>query len=483
MNRSQTSFQFNRVARFKRVTRLLPFLFLAILVTFLVRHHVFFWDTVQLGSKHAHFYYENHFSKLLLPEEIDSGHPPTFGLYIAAMWLIFGKTLTVSHFAMLPFLFGIIYFLWEIGKWIAGQDRVIFLLLLVLADPTLAAQCILVSPDVVLVCFFLMGIYAILKNQNWLKALAMLGLAMISMRGMMTVAALFLFEVSINFKNRRSLLQLLLNKLPFYLPAGIFGLTFLIWHYTQTAWIGYHSDSPWAPSFASVNAKGLLKNIAVFGWRMLDFGRVFVWMVLLYLLWQRSALKLQTVRRFFFLFIACLLILTPTALLYNALSAHRYLLPIYLSLSLLTFAAIFQSSIKKNVRLLSFLIVFLGLASGNFWIYPDKIAQGWDASLAHVPYYSLRAKMLDYIQNQPLPLDSIGTAFPEIGPLKYRDLSGREIGFAEKNLASQSYILYSNVMNDFTDEERAELQQHWQPVQVISQGGIRFVLYRKISLR
>jgi hypothetical protein len=41
---------------------------------------------VQLGSKHADFYFSSHFSGLLLPNDIDSGHIPTFGLYIALVW-------------------------------------------------------------------------------------------------------------------------------------------------------------------------------------------------------------------------------------------------------------------------------------------------------------------------------------------------------------------------------------------------------------
>jgi hypothetical protein len=191
-----------RSVAFDRVARLTPlFCFtIAAVAIYLVRYHVFFWDTVQLGSKHAHFYYEHNFATLLLPQEIDSGHPPTFGLYLAALWLIFGKTLPVSHFAMLPFVWGILYFLWKIGKSITEERKALFLLGMAMVDPTLASQCLLISPDVALACFFLMGVYAILQRHKWLKLLAMLGLAMVSMRGMMTVAALFCFEITIYFK-------------------------------------------------------------------------------------------------------------------------------------------------------------------------------------------------------------------------------------------------------------------------------------------
>ncbi|MFN7115937.1 MAG: hypothetical protein ACK4TA_04010 [Saprospiraceae bacterium] len=475
----------NRVARYPRVTRLIlpAFLLLATLATYLVRHHVFFWDTVQLGAKHAYFYYEHQFSQFLLPTEIDSGHPPTFGMYLAFLWIIFGKSLAVSHFAMLPFLYGIVYFLWRIGKIISDERYVIFLLLFALADPTLAAQCLLISPDVILTCFFLMGVFAILQKLSFLKALAMLGLAMISMRGMMTVAALFLFNMIMQYHNWKAIPRLLLQTIPYYIPAGLFALAFLGWHYAQTGWIGYHPDSPWAPSFAKVNLQGFIKNIIILGWRMLDFGRVFIWMILLYLLFQqkryRLLLKQAAIRPFYWLLILCFIVLTPTLLLYQSLSAHRYLLPIYLALTLFTFAVLFAFLDNKKASIIYAFIIIVGLASGNLWRYPDTIAQGWDASLAHLPYYKVRQKMLEYLDNQDIPFNAIGTAFPEIGSRQFRDLSDRVEGFAEKDLATQTYILYSNVMNDFSDAEVDTLQQHWTPLQTFAQGGVRMVLYTR----
>lgn len=469
-------------AKLEPVFIISAFLFV-LLVTYLVRHHVFFWDTVQLGSKHAHFYYENHFSQWLLPASIDSGHPPTFGIYLAFVWSLFGKSLAVSHFAMLPFLFGILYFLWQIGKIIAGERNAVLLVLLGIADPTLAAQGVLISPDIVLACFFLMAVCAILKDQKILKTLTLLGLALISMRGMMTVAALFLFEIALQNKNWKPFFAKLGNIALPYFPAGLFGILFLSWHYFQTGWIGYHPDSPWAPSFVRVGVAGFIKNIAVLGWRMLDFGRIALWIILIFVLFkQRSILFSQhqtSISLFFKLFVACSFVLTPTLLLYQALSAHRYLLPVYLSLSLLAFTLLFKTFQQRKTAIFYTLLIVLGLASGNFWMYPDKIAQGWDASLAHLPYYKVRGEMLTYLSSSSIPLDSIGTAFPEIGPLQFRDLSDRLEGFTEKDFATQQYILYSNVMNDFTDEEVLTLQQHWTPIKTYTRHGIFMTLYFK----
>ena len=140
---------------------------IVLMATWLVKDHPFFWDTVQLGSKQAHFFYENGFSSFILPVEIDSGHPPFFGAYLALMWQLFGKTLAVSHFAMLPFLLGNVYLLSKMAEWLRPDHRPSWLLLFAFADPVLASQSILVSPDIALVFFFLLGLCGILKNRKW----------------------------------------------------------------------------------------------------------------------------------------------------------------------------------------------------------------------------------------------------------------------------------------------------------------------------
>ncbi len=184
-----------------------------------------------------------------------------------------------------------------------------------------------------------------------------------------------------------------------------------------------------------------------------------------------------------------LLFLTPTLLLYKALSAHRYLLPVFLAITVWLYAMAAQSP-KHGLKVV--VVSALLLFGGNFWVYPQHIAQGWDATLAHWPYYELRRQALDFIEQADLPLDSIGTAFPEIGPLHYRDLGGfmdaardgisrrqRQLqhGFKTKDLDADPYILWSNVMNDFSDAERAALQQDWQPLRRWKKGAVEMVLY------
>ncbi len=458
------------------------FLLLTTAGVFAARHHVFFWDTVQLGAKHAYFYSDENFSQILLPREIDSGHPPAFGMYLAACWKIFGQTLPVSHFAMLPFLWGIVWLLFRIGARLGSTHTTWMLTLLVFADPVFAAQALLVSPDIALVCFFLLGVWAVLEDKPYILALAVTGLGMISMRGMMTAASIFTWQ-HLSFAQQPGKWRLW----P-YIPGGLLAGSYLLFHYLQTGWIGYHPDSPWAPSFERVGASGILRNIVIITWRLLDFGRVFLWIAFAGLVWHLQKRQLwpsiksnALFRQSLYLFIIAMLLLGIPLLFYRSISAHRYLLPVFLSLTMVFYATLVRilqapgGGPAKGI----FALAVGGLLCGSLWVYPPYIAQGWDASPAHLPYYGLRGQALHYIASERIPLEQVGTAFPEIGPLKYRDLSGREEGMKAKDLRSDRYVLWSNVMNDFSDAEREELQAHWKLRQHWRKGGVEVRLYEK----
>lgn len=498
--------------RLRDSSPLFLFFLLAFGAVWLAQYHPFFWDTVQLGAKHADFFYTTDFSQLLLPQEMDSGHPPLFGMYLAGCWRLFGATLPVSHWAMLPFLWGIVALLFALARHFGTPKTAWWLPLLVAADPVMAAQAVLVSPDVVLVFFFLLALWSIVRQKPVIQIIAIAGLALISMRGMMTAAMLFVWQfLFFSCEPRAASYELgspkpslaqwirpLLKQAFVFIPGAFLAGGWLLWHYLQTGWIGYHPDSPWALSFERVGAAGIARNGVILVWRLLDFGRIFVWAGVLFLLWQyrpvRALYQNKMQGQAVGLLLLALLFLSPTLLLYKALSAHRYLLPVFMALSLWLYTMAAQAP-KHGLKtvLLSAILLF----AGNFWVYPQHIAQGWDASLAHWPYYQLRQQALDFIEQENLPLDSIGTAFPEIGPLHYRDLSGfigaggtrevqtrdgisrRQYGFKTKDLDSDPYILWSNVMNDFSDAERAALQKDWQPMQRWKKGAVEMVLYRR----
>jgi len=466
----------------------LLFFLAVVVVTFFVRNNPFFWDTVQLASKHGHFFYETDFQSLILPTEIDSGHPPLFGMYVALVWKVFGKTLCASHFAMLPFLFGIVFFLLAIGNKLLEEKRAPWLVLLCFADPVLASQSVLVSPDLVLVCCFLMAVWAIWSEKSWWLALGVIGLGLISTRGMMVGLALFAFSI---FASSEKLdFPLFFKKLLPFLPGGLLSASFLLYHWTQAGWVGYHADSSWGPSFEQVDIQGFMRNIGIMAWRFLDFGRVFVWVgiaVLGFIGLRRSNWNVprfdrhqtgwQLVALTVFVFIA----IGPSQLLYKGLLSHRYFLPFFIPLNFTVLYFLCKTNqCVPNIQWNRLVIpaLCLGLASGNLWVYPQKTAMGWDSTLAHLPWYELEKQTEAFLKSENIPFDKVGTAFPNIGSRELYDLNGVADGFVEKNLATNCYVFYSNVMNDFSDTEIDEMQRDWVVVFQRKMGGVCTILYK-----
>lgn len=450
----------------------------ALVVCLLSQDHVFFWDTVQLSAKQAYWFYDHGPWAFLLPPELDSGHPPLMGWYLAMCWMAFGKSLLVSHWAMFPVVLAINYGLCHlVSLFYPAKECPLWLMLIFWLDPVLAGQLTLISPDLLLVAGFLTALYGIKKDKRTCVTGGALLLSLISMRGMMTVFALFVYELLSGRKFRPAALW---NQWLKYLPGVGLALVFLAWHYYRKGWIGYHPESPWAPSFELVSgSEAIFRNTAVLVWRLLDFGRVFLWLGILWLVWkQRNRSDLW---KLFVLPLVLALVFFPIIILYDNLSAHRYLLPFFLALSLSALQLLLgsvDSAFAKKIKIL----IIMGLATGNCWVYPARIAQGWDSTLAHISYYKHRAVVLDLMEAQGVAPDSVGTAFPEIGPRKYRDLSDEESGMIEKNLSGQSRVFYSNVMNDFTDAELEELSTNWVPVKTSGKWPVRVTLYEKKRL-
>lgn len=437
--------------------------------------HPFFWDTIQLASRQAQWYYDQHFNYLLLPDVIDSGHPSGFGMYLALCWQSFGQSLLLSHLAAFPFVILILSGLFRLSKNFDGYLTWIFPLLVVI-DSVFLGQISLVSPDVALFAFFIWGLLGVIEKRPKLLLLCSLVLAIISLRGMMAVLALYLFQV-VNGQDggwhRPG--HWLRSTLPF-IPAGLLALAFLGYHAWVKSWVGFHADSPWRESFTVVGFKGMLKNGVVLAWRIADYGRVFLVLAILGLAFKQ--LKTLKSNSFFSLVLITLLIQVPHFLLFQGVSAHRYLLPFYLALHLFFCSLLEQSQIKNKTKSIILGLVVFGLASGNFWIYPPAIAQGWDSTPAHWPHFALRKEVIAYLDQHDIPLEKVGTTFPEIGPLHWRDLNGRQDGFSPLNLSQNEYVYFSSVMNDFSDEDRKLLFEKWTPVLTFKKAGLKTILFK-----
>ena len=448
-------------------------------ISLLVAGEPFFWDTIQLGARHADWFYSQPLGTLLLPAEMDSGHIPAFGAYLAACWGIFGPTLLVSHLAMFPFIWLV---LWQGYRLVSdlplrlGNSGSLLAFLILVLDATLVAQLSLISPDIVLVGAFLLGINSILRKQPYWLTLAVVLLGLTSLRGMMVAFGLFLWQLLslLIDKSKQSFFELLLP----YLPGGLLASAYLLYHYFATGWVGTHPDSPWAASFASQGGVSLIKQAVIVAWRMVDFGRIFLVLALALSWWRSGWAWTVQIRSVCVLLLTMGVVLALPALVSPGLAQHRYLLPVYLTVAYL-FLLLLKEVKSKTWKITMTVVVLLGQVSGHFWVYPDHIAQGWDASLAHKPYFEAGAAGLAYLQQENIPLSSVGTAFPEVGEQHLRMLNGVKDGLVPYDLNQQDYIWYSNIMNDFSDEELLTLQKSWTPVFTFRKRGVHLEIYHR----
>lgn len=472
----------NLAAFFNSRLRYLLFFGLAIIGFFLSKDNPYFWDTVQFGSQHADWYLSTNFKFFILPEIIDSGHPPFFGMYIAAMWFMFGKSLAIAHLAILPFSLGSVYLLFKIGDYFLGREKSFFFVILAFADPTLTAQNILISPDAILIFFMLMTMYGIFYDKKWMLIIGAIGLASVSMRGMMLVFAFYIFEQVYDFylnKWNTFDFKTFTNRLLPYIPAGIFGLAFLGYHYYATGWNGHHANSAWAGCFEKVGWLGIVKNLAITVFRFLEFGRIGVALVVVFFLFFNFKSDKKTIQLLWLLIVVLVCIVLPQ-LQYKILLAPRYLLPISILLSLFCCRLLFNAdSLKSKNQLFIWSFVTIFLFSGNFWTYPKGIAMSWDSTLAHVNYFEPRKKMHEYLKERKIAHGRVGTGFPESSSTYSIDFSAENQSFKSIDLTKNEYIFYSNVINDFSDEELDELEKSWTKVKSYKKGNVEVVLYKR----
>lgn len=457
--------------------------FLLVVILFCITlKNSFFWDTIQLGSKHAGFYYSQNFSSLLLPDSIDSGHIPAFGMLLALAWKVFGRSLLVSHLFMLPFVLGILWQLRKLTAKIIPDKYAGWAFLLVLIDPTLLSQMTLVSPDVVLVFFFLSGWNSILENKKFLLSLSITCLFLVSMRGMMVSFCLLLLDVgqNISFSQKvKPVIRSLLQRSLIYLPALVIMLSFSVYHYQQKEWIGYHEDSPWAGSFERVGFSGLLHNMGILVWRIIDFGRIGIWAILLFMLYKfRGHTFVRKESRVLAVFFLILLVFLPLNMVWaKNLLGHRYLLPVFLAFALLCASLLFSSDMSKKLRRALVTLWIMVLLGGNLWVYPVKISQGWDATLGHLPYYKIRQQAIEYIDQQNIEFSSVQSFFPNVSTMDETDLNGDYRKFSSFT-NDQEYVLYSNVFN-VSDEEYHIIHNDYTVIRQFKKGFLYFNLCRK----
>ncbi|MCB9234153.1 MAG: hypothetical protein H6581_21030 [Bacteroidia bacterium] len=443
----------------------------------------FFWDTI-LHAKAASWYVETHFESLVLPQGLDAGHTPGFNLYLAAIWSLLGRNLLVSHLAMLPFVLGAAASYFLLVNRVLPEKARPFALILFLLEPAWLTQTTLISADLGLVCFFLLCLHLQVSGQRKWLALALIGLAFVTFRGIFAVGALVLLDI---FENGAKIqVKEILKKAPSYLPVAVLISLWLIWHHQKAGWWLAPPAETYGEHRQLLGLGGMLKNVAVIGWRFLDTGRAWLWLFLLTMLtlgiwrkWNPDPEFKRLVRLFILPSLLLGLIFVPFS---NPIGT-RYFMGSFLLFGLLV-AWIFTRIQSSKIRLVLMIGLGLGLLSGHFWIYPDSISKNWDSTLAHTPYFNQRQNMADFLAENKVDPSQICTDFPNINGFQYTDLQGPDAPFGSKyetGWTNCQFVWYSNIFNGFSDQELEDLKNpnQWKLIRKMGSWPVRTELYQK----
>lgn len=456
----------------------------ALLLFFISSNHSLFWDTVHYGSIQPNYYFSTNFENLFMPNEMDSGEVPFFAIYIATMWKLFGKSLEVSHFAILPFVLGVLCQLSKLCKKFIKSEFVGIAFLLIIVDTTLLSQITLVSPDIPLLFFFLLGLNAVLDNNKTALSISIIFLSVGITRGLILSFCLFIFDLYHNVlitRNRKNIILELLKRSVLFLPGLLIFLLYNYFHYILKGWVFTYEESPWIGTKELVDFKGFLVNIGYLCWRLVDFGKVIIWAIILFLILKLKSRfwKLPHSKPLAFLSITLLFFCHVDMLWAKNLLAHRYFIPVNICISLLCSSILFSETVSNKTRRLLVSLWFVFLISGSFWIYPDKIAKGWDSTLAHLPYYNLRLQAIDFLERKDIDFTEVQSFFPNVATIDAIDLNGDQRNFDNFD-GSSRYVFYSNIFN-VSDEEYDKIHdvKNYKSIKQFERNGVVVSIFEK----
>ncbi len=466
--------------------RIISLSIISAIIVFLSLDFGMFWDNVLFGSKVGNELFQNGiFNWGSISIANDAGHPPFLATLLAAGWKVFGKSLAVSHWIMYPFIFGALWQLYAFTSYfVKGKLQQALAFVLVVADPTLLSQVVLVGPEIIHVFLFFMALNAMLRNDLYLKVIGLALLGLVSYRGMMLCAGLFLIDMTIYTLINKRTFKSFFSKSTFfiYLISSIPSVIYIVWRLVVKGWVISQPLHQWGSALQFTSFTDFLinfaRNLLILGFQFADFGRLVIILFILFTFYKkRKNIKWEKYNYLLAIAICSTIIVVVTSLIIKNTMGHRYYVVSYISIALLSFVLIkeYKNTIAIYVSLL------LALIMGNFIVYSDSFAQGWDSSLAHLPYWNLRHKAINYMDGANLSIDKTATFFPNSTTIDNIDLNGDQRSFINFTGIEQ-YVFYSNVYN-LTDKELQTLKQEYHVIKSFEQRNVRIEIMERTTVQ
>ncbi len=455
------------------------------LLIFFNLNNPFFWDKDILDSEQAHYFLQNNFN-LVLPDSLDNGHIPVMGFILAVLWSYFGKSLIAGHLFM--YLISVVVFfqiIILIKRLFPKFKRKWLILAILLAETSLLTQMVVVSNDLLLVCFFLISLNGILGDKRYIFLIGLTGLSLTGIRGILTTFALFIFTSYYHWPRIRDSRFSLKELFKIYWYFGIsllLPVLYIFFHYYIKGWGVMNTNGPWSQLYEMVDMKGFLRNGIIFSWRMLDAGRAFIWIVFIGLLsksYKNDRWEIQRNTKIIgSLFLSLLIVYLPSSLFSKALIDNRYYIPLFLMFYLGVFSFINDINISGRLKNILYVLMFVSVLSGSFWVYPVRLSTCWSASLAHLPYFKAKDEMNRFIEKNGINRNDVKSFVPNVSKNKYVYLNDDDFRYEPANAKRDKYIFFSNVFN-CNDETLDGLNVDYTKVKEIKRGQVIVILYKR----
>ncbi|MFI5149364.1 MAG: hypothetical protein ACHQRM_06485 [Bacteroidia bacterium] len=460
-----------------------------ILITLFSSGIPLFWDAVYYALP-ATQEGKSGFNPLHVQEAYDTGGFPFYALLLKLAWRIFKFHLIITHIALLPFLWAIVFAFYRIGKLFLTEKILPWALLLLFLEPCFLTQAVLAAPDIILLSFFLLALMAMLEKRRMLFTLFLVFLFFCNVRGTFAIASLFILDYLFSNPLTRKKVNALLP----YIPVTLLAFSWFLYHHRVSGW---YVLSPLREQTDehSVSIRIMLKHIVLVVWKLIDSGRIILWIFLgfgfLYFRKNKDPLFSRMLLMILLPLLCFSALLIPIS---NPIGA-RYFMPVFV---LLIFPVCYLLQQWKTIQRIGSVILMAAiLLSGNYWIYPERLSNEWDTSLKVMPYFKLEQDMREFIyttslKNKEMNPYKIGTQFPLINSraetylshewnvpdiISYFDNELHYTNALDGPVSKFHYYLHSNVCNTDLLPQIEEVKKKWKLVKEFRQGLVYISLY------
>jgi hypothetical protein len=272
-----------------------------------------------------------------------------------------------------------------------------------------------------------------------------------------------------------------------YFPVFLLLTSYFVYYFSNNDWFFADKNGNYSSHYQlPANAAVIVKQVASLALRLLENGRFVIWLSAAGLIFVivKNKIKLSGEEKMLGLFFV---LITGLYLLFAFITSmpfsSRYFMIHFFVLSLLVFrlAANHLSAFQWNDKKLknAFIAVLFFIITGHCWIYPEKIAQCWESTLLHTPYYELRKECFDYIDDNQLDYNDLSAGFCLYGNRGYIEMQeeGKIVKAPDLNAR---YFIYSNISN-LEDEKLDELKKadRWRPIKQFKKGCVFITIYEK----